>query len=172
MWLILEGLLSAPVTSVKVSGALCLHLCKYYAAVSASRCCALTRYGITELRRYGSPCVFICVNMFELLFASLPLFYSCVLCLTDLEDFKTHRRSPVRVREGQGVVLLCGPPSHSGGKMAQGVVAFMGILQLESFPLRANILTPRSRRVSVGFAQKYWRRAITSFPYLLCIYRD
>uniref|UniRef100_H3DCJ7 Contactin 3a, tandem duplicate 1 n=1 Tax=Tetraodon nigroviridis TaxID=99883 RepID=H3DCJ7_TETNG len=31
-----------------------------------------------------------------------------------LEDFKTHRRSPVRVREGQGVVLLCGPPPHSG----------------------------------------------------------
>ncbi|XP_035992300.1 contactin-4 isoform X2 [Fundulus heteroclitus] len=31
-----------------------------------------------------------------------------------LENFKTQRRSPVRVREGQGVVLLCGPPSHSG----------------------------------------------------------
>lgn len=36
--------------------------------------------------------------------------------LTDLENFKTQRRSPVRVREGQGVVLLCGPPQHSGGK--------------------------------------------------------
>ncbi|XP_041945617.1 contactin-4 [Alosa sapidissima] len=32
-----------------------------------------------------------------------------------LENFKTHRRSSVLVREGQGVVLLCGPPSHSGG---------------------------------------------------------
>ncbi|KAM8863962.1 contactin-4 isoform 2-T2 [Spinachia spinachia] len=31
-----------------------------------------------------------------------------------LENFKTQRRSPVRVREGQGVVLLCGPPQHSG----------------------------------------------------------
>uniref|UniRef100_A0A4W4F1R6 Contactin 3a, tandem duplicate 1 n=1 Tax=Electrophorus electricus TaxID=8005 RepID=A0A4W4F1R6_ELEEL len=31
-----------------------------------------------------------------------------------LEDFKTQRRSPVRVREGQGVVLLCGPPPHMG----------------------------------------------------------
>ncbi|KAK5611940.1 hypothetical protein CRENBAI_006300 [Crenichthys baileyi] len=31
-----------------------------------------------------------------------------------LENFKTQRRSPVRVREGQGVVLLCGPPLHSG----------------------------------------------------------
>ncbi|KAL2091480.1 hypothetical protein ACEWY4_013743 [Coilia grayii] len=33
-----------------------------------------------------------------------------------LENFKTHRRSSVSVREGQGVVLLCGPPSHSGGQ--------------------------------------------------------
>nr|XP_020476109.1 contactin-4-like isoform X1 [Monopterus albus] len=31
-----------------------------------------------------------------------------------LENFKTQRRNPVRVREGQGVVLLCGPPPHSG----------------------------------------------------------
>ncbi|KAF7658374.1 hypothetical protein LDENG_00013860 [Lucifuga dentata] len=31
-----------------------------------------------------------------------------------MENFKTQRRSPVRVREGQGVVLLCGPPPHSG----------------------------------------------------------
>ncbi|XP_076869805.1 contactin-3-like [Brachyhypopomus gauderio] len=31
-----------------------------------------------------------------------------------LENFKTHRRSAVFVREGQGVVLLCGPPPHSG----------------------------------------------------------
>ncbi|XP_059426589.1 contactin-4 isoform X3 [Carassius carassius] len=31
-----------------------------------------------------------------------------------LENFKTHKRSSVSVREGQGVVLLCGPPPHSG----------------------------------------------------------
>uniref|UniRef100_A0A8C7Y6E2 Contactin 3a, tandem duplicate 1 n=1 Tax=Oryzias sinensis TaxID=183150 RepID=A0A8C7Y6E2_9TELE len=31
-----------------------------------------------------------------------------------LENFKIQTRSPVRVREGQGVVLLCGPPPHSG----------------------------------------------------------
>uniref|UniRef100_A0A8C8G7L2 Contactin 4 n=1 Tax=Oncorhynchus tshawytscha TaxID=74940 RepID=A0A8C8G7L2_ONCTS len=31
-----------------------------------------------------------------------------------LGNFKTHRRNSVSVREGQGVVLLCGPPSHSG----------------------------------------------------------
>ncbi|XP_023403778.2 contactin-3 isoform X4 [Loxodonta africana] len=33
-----------------------------------------------------------------------------------LENFKTKMRSTVSVREGQGVVLLCGPPPHSGGK--------------------------------------------------------
>ncbi|XP_070247560.1 contactin-3 isoform X1 [Myotis yumanensis] len=31
-----------------------------------------------------------------------------------LENFKTRMRSAVSVREGQGVVLLCGPPPHSG----------------------------------------------------------
>ncbi|KAK6473999.1 contactin-3-like [Huso huso] len=31
-----------------------------------------------------------------------------------LENFKTQTRSAVSVREGQGVVLLCGPPPHSG----------------------------------------------------------
>ncbi|XP_024602861.1 contactin-3 isoform X2 [Neophocaena asiaeorientalis asiaeorientalis] len=32
-----------------------------------------------------------------------------------LENFKTKTRSTVSVREGQGVVLLCGLPPHSGG---------------------------------------------------------
>uniref|UniRef100_A0A8C2IMB5 Contactin 4 n=1 Tax=Cyprinus carpio TaxID=7962 RepID=A0A8C2IMB5_CYPCA len=31
-----------------------------------------------------------------------------------LENFRSHKRSSVSVREGQGVVLLCGPPPHSG----------------------------------------------------------
>uniref|UniRef100_A0AAY5EL88 Ig-like domain-containing protein n=1 Tax=Electrophorus electricus TaxID=8005 RepID=A0AAY5EL88_ELEEL len=31
-----------------------------------------------------------------------------------LENFKTQTRSAVNVREGQGVVLLCGTPMHSG----------------------------------------------------------
>uniref|UniRef100_A0ABK0M250 Contactin 3 n=1 Tax=Rattus norvegicus TaxID=10116 RepID=A0ABK0M250_RAT len=31
-----------------------------------------------------------------------------------LENFKSRMRSRVSVREGQGVVLLCGPPPHSG----------------------------------------------------------
>lgn len=35
--------------------------------------------------------------------------------LTDLENFKTRTRSTVSVRQGQGMVLLCGPPPHSGG---------------------------------------------------------
>lgn len=50
----------------------------------------------------------VCVEMSSLQF--LFLFFS------DLENFKTQRRNAVRVREGQGVVLLCGPPPHSGGK--------------------------------------------------------
>ncbi|MGH0122329.1 UNVERIFIED_CONTAM: hypothetical protein FKN15_003120 [Acipenser sinensis] len=33
---------------------------------------------------------------------------------SNLENFKTQTRSAVSVREGQGVVLLCGPPPHSG----------------------------------------------------------
>uniref|UniRef100_A0A8C8VMV4 Contactin-3 n=1 Tax=Pelusios castaneus TaxID=367368 RepID=A0A8C8VMV4_9SAUR len=36
------------------------------------------------------------------------------LSKTDLENFKTKMRSTVSVREGQGVVLLCRPPPHSG----------------------------------------------------------
>lgn len=38
---------------------------------------------------------------------------------TDLDNFKTQTvRSAVNVREGQGVVLLCGPPVNSGGEFA------------------------------------------------------
>ncbi|KAF4792079.1 contactin 6 [Turdus rufiventris] len=36
------------------------------------------------------------------------------LLSTDLENFETRARSPVSVREGQGVVLLCGTPPHHG----------------------------------------------------------
>ncbi|KAG8516843.1 Contactin-4, partial [Galemys pyrenaicus] len=32
----------------------------------------------------------------------------------DLENFKARTRSTVSVRQGQGMVLLCGPPAHSG----------------------------------------------------------
>uniref|UniRef100_A0A671TDE3 Contactin-4-like n=1 Tax=Sinocyclocheilus anshuiensis TaxID=1608454 RepID=A0A671TDE3_9TELE len=39
------------------------------------------------------------------------------LYIAYLEEFKTQRRSPVSVREGQGVVLLCGPPAHMGGEL-------------------------------------------------------
>lgn len=92
-----------------------------------------------------------------------------VLCLTDLEDFKTHRRSPVRVREGQGVVLLCGPPPHSGGKMAHCFFVLIAILQSQSIPLWANISTPRSVK-SRRFAQKL---VVCCHLFLICslIYR-
>ncbi|XP_049682850.1 contactin-3-like isoform X3 [Accipiter gentilis] len=39
---------------------------------------------------------------------------SFVGCLGDLENSRTKMRSAVSVREGQGVVLLCGPPPRAG----------------------------------------------------------
>lgn len=38
--------------------------------------------------------------------------------LSDLDHFKVHTRSAVSVREGQGVVLLCGTPTSSGGDLS------------------------------------------------------
>ncbi|XP_070948195.1 contactin-6 isoform X4 [Macaca nemestrina] len=40
--------------------------------------------------------------------------FACPLKYPDIEDFETKTRSTVSVREGQGVVLLCGPPPHFG----------------------------------------------------------
>jgi len=48
----------------------------------------------------------------------LSIAYFFFFHITDLENFKTQTRSAVNVREGQGVVLLCGTPLHSGGKSA------------------------------------------------------
>ncbi|XP_042655605.1 contactin-3 [Tyto alba] len=42
------------------------------------------------------------------------LLVSFVGCLGDLENSRTKMRSAVSVREGQGVVLLCGPPPRAG----------------------------------------------------------
>lgn len=39
-----------------------------------------------------------------------------LLPFSDLDHFKVHTRSGVSVREGQGVVLLCGTPTSSGGE--------------------------------------------------------
>lgn len=40
-----------------------------------------------------------------------------IICLTVLENFSRKSRSTVSVREGQAVVLLCGPPVHYGGTL-------------------------------------------------------
>lgn len=49
----------------------------------------------------------------KLLTNSIVIFFDS----SDLDSFKTQSvRSAVNVREGQGVVLLCGAPPHSGGK--------------------------------------------------------
>ncbi|KYO24955.1 hypothetical protein Y1Q_0023809 [Alligator mississippiensis] len=49
--------------------------------------------------------VFLWIQLFLLSFVG---------CLGDLDNLKTKMRSTVSVREGQGVVLLCGTPPHSG----------------------------------------------------------
>ncbi|KAL6072339.1 hypothetical protein STEG23_033744, partial [Scotinomys teguina] len=54
----------------------------------------------------------LCSGLYHLLKVILGLI-SSASCV-DLENFKTRMRSTVSVREGQGVVLLCGPPPHSG----------------------------------------------------------
>jgi len=43
------------------------------------------------------------------------------LSTTELENPRTKMRSAVSVREGQGVVLLCGPPPRAGGKGPTGL---------------------------------------------------
>jgi len=48
------------------------------------------------------------------------------LYLSDL-NLKTQTKSAVSVREGQGVVLLCGTPSYAGGK------AFIVLLICDSY---------------------------------------
>lgn len=46
------------------------------------------------------------------------IFPSPLLTSADLDHFKVHTRSGVSVREGQGVVLLCGTPTSSGGELS------------------------------------------------------
>lgn len=113
---------------------------------------------------------FICLNKLvsPVLRLRLLCFHHCASCSTDLEDFKTHRRSPVRVREGQGVVLLCGPPPHSGGKMAHRAVVFIAIVQPESLPPRANISSPRSARSQRRFLRRNTGGALSLPLVLIC----
>lgn len=44
------------------------------------------------------------------------IFFFVLFLSSDLDHFKVHTRSAVSVREGQGVVLLCGTPTSSGGE--------------------------------------------------------
>lgn len=52
------------------------------------------------------------------IFLFLPLPPHSSHSLSDLDHFKVHTRSAVSVREGQGVVLLCGTPTSSGGDLS------------------------------------------------------
>uniref|UniRef100_A0AAQ5YBA6 Contactin 3a, tandem duplicate 2 n=1 Tax=Amphiprion ocellaris TaxID=80972 RepID=A0AAQ5YBA6_AMPOC len=49
-----------------------------------------------------------------ILFDPALIFLFCFFLPPDLDHFKVHTRSAVSVREGQGVVLLCGTPTSSG----------------------------------------------------------
>lgn len=66
----------------------------------------------------------VSVSGWKLLLSSAPLLiceilrWSLFSFLADLDHFKVHTRSAVSVREGQGVVLLCGTPTSSGGKLS------------------------------------------------------
>lgn len=69
----------------------------------------------------------VSVSCRELLLSTVPLWYvrSCsdflfifLPPLADLDHFRVHTRSAVSVREGQGVVLLCGTPTSSGGDLS------------------------------------------------------
>lgn len=46
------------------------------------------------------------------------------LLFSDLQNFSSKARGPVSVREGQAVVLLCGPPPHFGGIVLSGLLSW------------------------------------------------
>lgn len=54
------------------------------------------------------------IIFFQLLCNPIWIFFDS----SDLDNFKSQAvRKAVNVREGQGVVLLCGPPVNSGGEL-------------------------------------------------------
>ena len=65
-----------------------------------------------------------------------------LLIVSDLDHFKVHTRSAVSVREGQGVVLLCGTPTSSGGKRLSLSLSLYPTLQLCKFKDHSLILSP------------------------------
>lgn len=69
------------------------------------------------------------VHIFRAAISICLFFFIFYLISSDLDNFKTQTvRSTVNVREGQGVVLLCGPPAHSGGNLLFGIIlAFWSI---------------------------------------------
>lgn len=61
-------------------------------------------------------CFIVCVHMFIKAFRPFRPFKFC-LYFTVLQNFSRKSRKTVSVREGQAVVLLCGPPPHYGGTL-------------------------------------------------------
>lgn len=58
------------------------------------------------------------VNCYQMSLLSDPLLSSLILIFraADLNQFPTDEREPVNVKEGQGAVLLCSPPSRYPSK--------------------------------------------------------
>lgn len=61
----------------------------------------------------------LCSSLTSQISAAVIFFFFLIFFLSsDLDHFKVHTRSAVSVREGQGVVLLCGTPTSSGGELS------------------------------------------------------
>lgn len=90
---------------------------------------------------------------------------------TDLENFKTQRRSPVRVREGQGVVLLCGPPPHSGGKLfffffnSDGFFMWQTFKDYRFIPDLPSVIVLLLRFFFVFYCWSLWRDSLLCNPF-------
>lgn len=67
------------------------------------------------------------VSMMSSLVSNLPLCRPTVL-----QNFSRKSRNTVSVREGQAVVLLCGPPPHYGGTVQIYSLALLGTLHHSS----------------------------------------
>lgn len=86
----------------------------------------------------------------------------CFVFKSDLENFKTKMRSTVSVREGQGVVLLCGPPPHSGGKKCSGFIflyllsKFQGKTHSVCTVIASLNCPEKLDNPSIGFCQLCW----------------
>lgn len=73
--------------------------------------------------------------------SSLSHYYKVIIFSTVLKNFSRKSRNTVSVREGQAVVLLCGPPPHYGGTvLCPKSSALSAVLSLSCFPQQSVLL--------------------------------